>query len=427
MRPGPNIRTRGSILDQSIPSGRRAEAGAVATLWLVVAVILWVATLGLWYMATRAVGDADAKAASQLTAMNELKAQVEADKKALDDLSAVVGYRPSPDATSDAGAIQIELDGVKSDLGDAAPADKLSLAEAVSSLRTALAAANQAKASTKSDLDGEVGQRQAAEGAANEVETKYSGQLDDLNQQLADSNQRADNQSKSDLKRFDELMAAQSASDESARAAQQSLADFQLKSKRDLALAEAQLKAIAIRREPKAPDAPDGKLLSVGAGGSIGFIDIGRRNGLRPGTRFEVLRPAENGELVNAAGMVEVRELQDNIAMVGIMGEPNMLDPMLPGDQVRNPHFDRTRVMHHYLLGEFPLNLSKEFVTARLGELGAAVDETLGTQTDVLVLGERPLGEADAKDLTATDEYKLADKLGMRIIRLTELAEFLRY
>jgi hypothetical protein len=415
-------------LDASTPSARRAVAGAVATLWLVVAVILWVATIGLWYLGTRALGEAEAKATTQTTAMTELKAQSEADKKAFDELSAVVGYRPSPDAKSDPGAIQIELDGVKQDLGDAVGPDaKLTLAEAVSQLRTALSSANQAKDSTKSELEGEVGQRKAAEGTANEVESKYSGQLDDLNQQVSDANVRADNQSKSDLRRFDELMAAQSASDEAARAAQQSLADFQLKSKRDLSLAEAQLKAIAIRREPRAPEAADGKVLSVGAGGSIAFIDIGRRNGLRPGTRFEVLRPAENGELVKAGGMIEVRELQDNIAMVGVMGEPNPLDPILPGDLVRNPHFDRTRVMHHYLLGEFPLTMSKEFVAARLGELGAAVDDTLGTQTDVLVLGERPLGEADAKDLTETDEYKLADKLGMRIIRLTELAEFLRY
>jgi len=252
-------------------------------------------------------------------------------------------------------------------------------------------------------------------------------QVGQLNQQLTDERQRADNQSTSDLKRFDELMAAQQASDAAARQAQQSLAEVQLQSRRDLSRVEAQLKAIAIRREPKAPDMPDGKILTVGSGGSIAFIDIGRRSGLRPGTRFEVLTPAANGELVNSGTMVEVRELQDNIAMVGVIGDFNPLNPILPGDQVRNPHFDRTRVMHHYLLGEYPLTMSKEFVAARLSELGAAVDDTLGTQTDVLVLGDKPLGEENAKDLTELDEYKLADKLGMRIIRLAELAEFLRY
>ena len=410
------------------PSARRGVAGAVATLWLVVVVILWVATLGLWYMATRAVGEAEATVETQKSACTEIETQMAADKEAFDALSAVVGYRPSPEARSDPGAIQIELDGVKQDLGEAVSPDaKLTLGEAVAALRTALAGAKQSADSTQTDLDGEIDQRQAAEATANEVESTFTEQVTQINTQLEDERQRADNQSTADLKRFDELMAAQQASDAAARQAQQSLADVQLQSRRDLSRVEAQLKAIAIRREPKAPDAPDGKILMVGSGGSIAFIDIGRRSGLRPGTRFEVLTPAANGELVNSGTMVEVRELQDNIAMVGVIGDFNPLNPILPGDQVRNPHFDRTRVMHHYLLGEYPLTLSKEFVAARLSELGAAVDGTLGTQTDVLVLGDKPLGEAEAQDLTMTDEYKLADKLGMRIIRLAELAEFLRY
>ena len=395
-------------------------------MWLVVVVILWVGTLGLWYMGTRALGEAEAVAETQKKAAADLEAQATADKEAFDALSAVVGYRPSPDARSDPGAIQIELDGVKADLGDEAPA-QATLADAMAALRTALSGAKQSADTTQTSLDSEIEQRKAAEGTANTVESTFTEQVGGLNQQIADANQRADNQSASDLKRFDELMAAQQDSDAKARQAAQTLADVQLQSRRDLSRVEAQLKAIAIRREPKSPDNPDGEILTVGAGGAIAYIDIGRRTGLRAGTRFEVLKPAENGELVPSGTMVEVRELLDNIAMVGVVGEANPLDPLLPGDSVRNPHFDRNRIMHHYLLGEYPLTLSKEFVAARLTELGAAVDDTLGTQTDVLVLGDTPLGEADAKDLTQTEEYKLADKLGMRIIRLAELSDFLRY
>ncbi|HZL99829.1 MAG TPA: hypothetical protein VFD43_06220 [Planctomycetota bacterium] len=415
-------------MTDSTPTARRSIAGAVATSWLVVAVILWVGTIGLWYMATHAAGEAEQQLEARKTALDELTAQSEADRAAAEALSAVVGYRPSADALSDPGAIQIELDGVKSDLGDElAPDAQLTVADAIAALRTALSGARQSADATKSDLGAEVEQRKTAEGAANDIESNYTGQVAELNQQLADANQRADNQSQSDMRRFDELMQAQQAADEAARAAQQTLAEVQVQSRRDLSLVQAQLKAVALRREPRAPEAPDGEILTVGAGGSIAFIDIGRRSGLRPGTRFEVLRPAENGELVPAGGMVEVRELQDNIAMVGLMGEAEPLDPILPGDKVRNPHFDKSRVLNHYLLGEFPLNSSKDFVAARLSELGATVDDTLGTQVDVLVLGERPLGDAQALDLTDTDEYKLADKLGMRIIRLAELDEFLRY
>lgn len=410
------------------PSPRRRVAGAVATLWLVVVVILWLATVGLWYLATRGVAEAEQRADTQKTAMADLKSERDAAVEGYAALSAVVGYGGGAgEAKSDPGAIQIELDAVRGELADSvAPDAKLTLQDAMAALRTAASGHKQAFDTAQADLKSAVEARQLAETNGNTLEGTFTGQVDELTQQLADANQRADNQSQADMKRIDEVMAAQSASDAAAREAQQSLAEFQVKSRRDLNLVEAQLKAVAIRREPRAPEAPDGKLLSVGAGGTIGFIDIGRRSGLHRGTRFEVLRTGASGDLV-PAGMVEVRELQDTIAMVGLLGEPNPLDPILPGDQVRNPHFDKMRVMHHYLLGEFPLTLSKDFVSARLAELGAAVDETLSTSTDVLVLGEKPLGEADAKELTETDEYKLADKLGMRIIRLADLADFLRY
>jgi hypothetical protein len=165
----------------------------------------------------------------------------------------------------------------------------------------------------------------------------------------------------------------------------------------------------------------------VGGGGSIAYIDIGGRTGLKRGTRFEVLRPGKAGTYT-LRGTVEVREVESDMAMVGLLEKPDPFDPMLPGDALRNPHFEAGRVVHFYLLGDFPLTVSKEFVAARLAELGAAVDETLGTGTDVLVVGEKSLAEGEfAQELTETDEYKLADKLGMRIVRLDSLSDYLRY
>ena len=134
------------------------------------------------------------------------------------------------------------------------------------------------------------------------------------------------------------------------------------------------------------------------------------------------------GGVLHPRGTVEVREVQSDMAMVGLLGEPDPFDPILPGDVIRNPHFEKGRVLRFHLLGDYPLTLSKDFVTARLLELGAHVDETLDTGTDVVVLGEKSLAEGEfAQELTETEEYKLADKLGMRIIRLDDLAGFLRY
>jgi len=184
---------------------------------------------------------------------------------------------------------------------------------------------------------------------------------------------------------------------------------------------------MAVRRESSEPEAIDGSVLSVGNTGAVAYIDIGARSGLRRGTRFEVLRPGKSGDLT-PKGTVEVRDVEDDMSLVGLTTEPNAFDPILPGDKLRNPHFEANKSLHFFLLGDFPLTMSKEQATARLRELGADVDEQMTAETDVLVLGEKSLAEGDAApELTDSDEYKLADKLGMRIIRLAELQDFLKY
>jgi len=93
---------------------------------------------------------------------------------------------------------------------------------------------------------------------------------------------------------------------------------------------------------------------------------------------------------------------------------------------VRSPFFERGRSRAFFLLGEFPLALSKEFLTARLTELGQTVHDRIGTSTDVLVLGESPLAEGDdAPSLMDSEEFKLAERLGLRIMRVSDLRDFL--
>jgi hypothetical protein len=331
-------------------------------------------------------------------------------------------------AKSDVVAIQADLAAVQSALGNADGAGGGdTLAQAVATLRTALSGCQQQLASTQADFQGAIAARQAAETNVNSVESNYQGQLAALNQQLRDEQQRADNQSQTDSARFDELVSAQQSADAAAREAQQALADLELQARRNLATADATIKALEVKRAPEAPEALDGKVLSVGGGGTVAFIDIGGRSGLKRGTRFEVLRPGKAGTYT-PRGTVEVREVESDMAMVGLIGEPDAYDPMLPGDAVRNPHFEAGRTVHFYLLGDFPLTMSKEFVAARLSELGAAVDDKLDTGTDVLVLGEKSLAEGEfAQELTGTDDYKLADQLGLRIVRLAALADYLRY
>jgi len=409
---------------------RRSQAGAVSTNWLVVIIIALMAAIGLWYSANADIEKFKGRAVEAQTALTEVTVEKDASLDAHIALSHAVGYRDESISTSfsDLTAIQAAVDAAKAEVGVA-----LGGADAKPTLQAAIAAlisANQAKAQSlseaKADLAKETAARQAAESKTDEIEKTFNDQVAAVTQQLKDEQQRADNQSKADAARFDELISGQETSDAAARAAQQALAEFQVTANREVATKDAQLQALALRREPVAPEGPDGTILSVSKQGATAFIDVGGRDGLQRGTRFEVLRPGKAGEMI-PRGSVEVREVQTDMALVGLLGEPDPFDPILPGDLVRNPHFEKGKVNHFYLLGDFPLSLSKDFAAARLVELGSVVDVKLSTGTDILVVGEKSLSDEFAPELTATEEYKLAEKLGMHIIRVSELSDFLNY
>jgi len=413
------------------PSRSRRQAGAVSTMWVIVIVMLWLASLGLWYSSASFVTDLQGQVQTAKADFTELEGRFEAEMLKLEQISNVVGYRDAAVVTSrsDVASMQSDIESARQALGNVlgGAEAKPTLQQTVAALRSALQASQTGLAAARTDLDSEIGRRKAADQAVDTSITSLKGQLDQLNQQLADERQRADNQAQQDAQRFDELVAAQQSSDSVARDAQQALAEFEVNARREKSSLEAQIKALAVRREGVEPEALDGSILSVGATGAVAYVDLGARHGLRRGTRFEVLRTGKSGELT-PKGTVEVRDVEDDMALVGLVGEPDAFDPILAGDRLRNPHFEPNKVLRFFLLGDFPLTLAKEQATARLRELGAEVDETLQTTTDVVVLGEKSLAEGEfAQELTDTDDYKLADKLGMRIIRVAELADFLRY
>ncbi len=413
------------------PSRSRRQAGAVSTMWVIVIVILWLGSLGLWYSSASFVKDLQGNVQTAQAELADMESRLEAELLKLEQISNVVGYRDAAVVTSrsDVVTMQADIESARQQLGNVlgGAEAKPTLQQTVAALRSALQASQTALAAARTDLDSEIGRRKTADQAVDTSITSLKGQLDQLNQQLDDERQRADNQSQQDAQRFDELVSAQQSADAAARDAQQALAEFEVNARREKSSLEAQIKALAVRREGVEPEALDGSILSVGATGAVAYVDLGARHGLRRGTRFEVLRQGKSGDLT-PMGTVEVRDVEDDMSLVGLVGEPDAFDPILAGDRLRNPHFEPNKVLHFYLLGDFPLTLAKEQATARLRELGAEVDETLQTTTDVVVLGEKSLAEGEfAQELTDTDDYKLADKLGMRIIRVAELADFLRY
>ena len=401
-------------------------------IWVIVIMILWLATLGLLYVTNSDVQkQIDATTAAEQR-RNDMESRYDDLNEKVQAISEVVGYRAEGGgvlATSDPAAITTALDAAKAALGPALGGDdsKVTLQQAVTVALANLAAANTRATQAATDHQTALAARQAAEANANQIQSTYQAQVAQLQQDLSDAQAAADNQAQNDQDRIDDVVSQNDTLDSSARDAQQALEDAQEAHRKEVARLNATISTLAMRRAPVAPADPDGRILEVSEGGSVAWIDLGGVHGLRNGTRFELLRRGRSGELISR-GTVEVREVNSDTAMVGLLGDANPYDPMLPDDLVRSPTFSRSQTLHFHLLGEFPLSLSKEFVSGRLGELGGVVDDNLEVTTDVLVLGAKnlALGE-DAPELTDTDEYRMAERLGMRIVRLTDLATFLRY
>jgi hypothetical protein len=411
-----------------LPTSRRREAGAVNATWLIVIMILWLGTLYLLYAANDSIAGADQRAAAAIAERADWEGRWDGMNADFVELSNSVGYTDGAvGSKSDIVSVKGDLANVTTALGDVVGSTEVTLDDAVKKLLADRQASISALNLAKADFARERDARSAAEQKTASIESTYKSQVDSLNQQLADAQDAGDRQAANDQGRIDDITDENTSLDADKRSAERTLADTEDSARKAASLAAAQIRALAPKRAPMAPEEPDGELIEVSQNGQVAWIDLGGANGLTAGTRFELLRRGKAG-MLESRGQVEVREVKSNSAMVGLVGEADVRDPMLPGDLVRNPHFHKHRVLHFVLLGDFPLTMSKEFASQRLHELGAVVDDMVGTSTDVLVLGEKSLaGGEDAAELTETEAFKTAEKFGIRIILLPELASYLRY
>lgn len=415
---------------RTLPSARH-QAGAVNVMWLVVMMILLLASLGALYFQMADIENI--RAARQEAIDEKLAAETKFENafQGHQALTEVVGYRDASitGSTSDVASIRTELETVKTLIGPAlgGPDTKVTLDQAIKALVSELQSERSARAKADADFRTELAARQAAESAINDVRNTFQTRVDSLESDLRAEQDARANQERADQRRHDDLIAENKDADEARREAEDRLREIEAQAARDLSNAEATIAALKPRREPVEPEQPDGEILSVDASGRSAYIDIGGKHGLKVGTKFELLRRLRDGSLVSR-GNVEVREVLSDMALVAILSEPNPYDPTLSGDVVRNPHFAKNRSLNFYLHGEFPLAMSKEYVAGKLQELGAGVTDSVGTSTDVLVLGHKNLALGDdAPELTDTPEFMQADRLGIRVVRLDDLARFLAY
>ncbi|HZN40889.1 MAG TPA: hypothetical protein VFD82_18935 [Planctomycetota bacterium] len=173
------------------------------------------------------------------------------------------------------------------------------------------------------------------------------------------------------------------------------------------------------------PDVADGKIIVARNGVSMGFINLGRKDLLQPGTMFHVKNP--NNPAVK--GYAEVTRVEEDRAEVALS---NFVDPVgdfaREGDLIYNPIFTPRMTRTIYLMGRFTAPYNKEQLTLLLKRLGNRVVAKMAPGVDTVVLGNDPVNEAGDGFTVVKDseEYKEAHRLNVEFTYLNIIRDLIK-
>ncbi len=403
-------------------------AGQVGLMWVVFLIVLVLGLAGFTYIAFKDKAGIEAERdAAKVQEQRAIDRYTEVQEK-ITAITKVVGFKVDTaiGASSSAATIAERIATLKEQFPDHIAKDAATLDLVTDGIVAAEADVIRKKGELETSFEEQLALRQAAEENINTIEIENQKRISELEVALNDEQQRAQTQQDEDSQRIANLQTQLDEGENKRREAEQKLSAEVEKYEKRINMLDARIMAQAKKLEVlREPDLPDGSVINTSGTTGLVYIDIGKIDGLRRGTKFAVLRYGKGGVL-HPKGWIEVRDVEGKSAKCGVLSETDRLDPIVQGDVVVNPHFARNMVKTFFFLGEFPASMNKGFVEQRLKERGAKVGAELDADTDFLVIGEKERGEF-AQKLEDMPDYKLDSQLGVQIYRLKELAAYLAY
>ncbi len=420
----------GSLKELRRNTMQRSQSGAaqVSFLWIVFLIVLVLFLAGFTYIAWKDKGEMEQSRQDAIAKADQSRNQAIAADTKIQELSVLVGFRDESvvGSSSDKEAIGERLDMLKGKFPDHVSADTQNLEVVINDV---VAYGDKMKRDfdeKAATLESEIATRREAQDSLTTIEQNKNTRIQELEAQLSDEQQRSATQKEEDNQRIANLQSQLDDLNSRIRDVESSAELEKQVADKEISTLNARILALSKKLEVlDEPDIPDGQIIATSTKSGLAYIDIGGRDGLRRGTKFDVYRYSKGGELV-LKGSIEVRDVETESSMCGITKELFELDPIVKGDVVVNPLYSRNMERTFVLLGRFPATLNRTFIGERLAALGNAVEDKVSSRTDFLVLGDKEQGEF-APELTETDEYKLADKLGVQIVRLNEIWDFIKY
>ncbi len=408
---------------------RRERGATVSVMWLIFMIVLLLGAGAYIYAVQSEIQKARNDAAKAERQLSDMDDQLLAARERHQELSTLVGYRDSANAgnNSSKSAISSKIEELKGRYpNDIASGDNT--LEAIFERLMAMADAEKASAAQAAqNFQAETAKRTEAETAKDTMRSSFEDQLSSANSDLRDAR--------------DQASSAQSQADSQISSLQDQLGDAstqirEVRTQMESAIAAAAQEKTAIEGRnselaqklkllgtDEDPMAVDGKVIEVGDRTGLVFMDIGSKDLLRAGVKFDVFRYAKGGALVRK-GTIEVRDVDPESAMAAIVQELDPLDPIAPGDVLVNPAFNRDRSKVFALIGTFPV-YGRSFLESRLRAQGAEVESEVNARCDFVILGQKAPDE-DALEIAELPGYKTAKELDIQMLRVRDVDQFLR-
>lgn len=147
--------------------------------------------------------------------------------------------------------------------------------------------------------------------------------------------------------------------------------------------------------EPKLFDAAkefvDGEVVFGDALSNTIYINLGRKNKIFRGLKFDVFRLVDKGEK-EFKGRIEVKRVMDKISETMIIEQVNQTDPIVSGDVIINPIFSENRPIYATFTED---NLTKpriEKLIQDIREVGGVVENKVTSRTNLVIIDNENKG-----------------------------------
>ncbi|MCZ6688026.1 MAG: hypothetical protein O7H41_00275 [Planctomycetota bacterium] len=269
----------------------------------------------------------------------------------------------------------------------------------------------------KTDRSGARNEVDAERTSKEELRTEKDSQLKDLSEQLTreqNSHQEDNRSNSSEIQRLTDDKGDLAASREELRRSY----EIKVAELETLLSEKEQRIATLVKKQEQtlATASPDGEVLFADNEMRLAWIDLGRTHGITRGLPFDVYQVQKGGRRKHK-GRIEILDVEDHLSTVSIIQTVDGRDPIVKGDFVISPLFDKTEQKIFVMLGEMVNpQYSEQEIIRKIEDAGGKVDSQVTVETDYIVAGKH------AEDLPA---FEKALQLGIRVMREPELLRFL--